>query len=140
MTLRTTACIVPTMRYQNAPKAIEWLREAFGFEEHLVVPGDDSTVAHAQLRLGNSMIMLGSSRPDEFGTMMKGPREVGANTHSIYVVIEDIAAHYEQAKNAGAEIVQELEDQDYGGQLYSCYDCEGHLWNFGSYDPWKEIV
>ena len=140
MTNRTTACVVPSMRFDDAPRAIEWLCEAFGFEEHLVVPGDDSTVTHAQLKLGNSMIMLGSTRDDEYGKLVKGPRKLGANTHGIYVIVDDIAGHFERAKAAGAEIVQELEEQHYGGHLYTCLDCEGHLWNFGSYDPWKEIV
>ena len=52
--------IIPTLRYKDAPKAIDWLCKAFGFERHLVVPGDNDTIAHAQLRYGNAMIMLGS--------------------------------------------------------------------------------
>ena len=56
----TRARIIPSMRYRNAPAAIEWLCKAFGFEKHLVVPGEDGTIAHAQLTLGNGMIMVSS--------------------------------------------------------------------------------
>ena len=82
--------------------------------------------------------MLGSRRPGADGDLVKQPREAGAVTQSPYVVIPDIDAHYERARKAGAEIVLELEEQHYGGKLYSARDPEGHLWNFGSYDPWAE--
>ena len=128
--------IIPAMRYRDAPGAIEWLCSVLGFEKGLIVHGDDGTIAHAQLTMGNGMIMLGSVRDDEFGRMMKTPSEVGAVTQSLYVVVDMIDDHYQRAKSAGAEIVGEIEDQDYGGRLYSARDPEGHLWNFGSYDPW----
>jgi len=59
-TQNTRARIIPSMRYRNTPAAIEWLCKAFGFEKHLVVPGEDGTIAHAQLTLGNGMIMVSS--------------------------------------------------------------------------------
>ena len=109
------------MRYRDANAAIEWLCKAFGFEKHLVVPGENGTVAHAQLAFGNGMIMLGSAREDEFGQWVKPPRETGGiGTQSVYVIVEDADAHYSRAKAAGAEIVMEVKDQDYGGRLYSC--------------------
>ncbi|MGH9859018.1 MAG: VOC family protein, partial [Candidatus Acidiferrales bacterium] len=60
----TRATVIPCLRYQDAPAAIEWLCRVFGFEKHLVVPNPDGTIAHAQLSFGNGMIMLGSVRPD----------------------------------------------------------------------------
>jgi uncharacterized glyoxalase superfamily protein PhnB len=133
----TVSTVIPAMRYRDANGAIEWLCKAFGFEKHLVVPGENGTVAHAQLSFGNGMIMLGSARDDEFGRRVKPPRETGGiGTQSAYVIVEDADAHYARAKAAGAEIVMEVEDQDYGGRLYSCLDPEGHLWSFGTYDPW----
>jgi uncharacterized glyoxalase superfamily protein PhnB len=133
----TVSTVIPTMRYRDANAAIEWLCKAFGFEKHLVVPGENGTVAHAQLSFGNGMIMLGSAREDEFGQWVKPPRETGGiGTQSAYVIVEDADAHHARAKAAGAEIVMEVEDQDYGGRLYSCLDPEGHLWSFGTYDPW----
>ena len=128
--------IIPTMRYHDAPAAIEWLCEAFGFERHLVVPGEDGSIAHAELTLGGGMIMLGSARDDEFGGLVKTARQVGANTQSAYIVVEEIDEHYQRAKAQGAEIVMEIADQDFGGRLYSAVDPEGYLWNFGSFDPW----
>ncbi len=127
------------MRYADAPAAIEWLCRAFGFEKHMVVPGDHGTIAHAQLTLGGGMIMLGSARDDEFGKLQKPPREVGGvGTQSPSVVLAgDVDAHHDRAVAAGAKIVMPLHDPDYGGRAYACFDPEGHLWNFGSYDPWK---
>jgi uncharacterized glyoxalase superfamily protein PhnB len=133
----TISTVIAAMRYHDANAAIEWLCKAFGFEKHLVVPGENRTVVHAQLTFGNGMIMLGSAREDEFGQWIKSPREIGGiGTQSAYVIVEDADAHYSRAKAAGAEIVMEVEDQDYGGRLYSCRDPEGHLWSFGTYDPW----
>jgi len=132
-----TSTVIPAMRYRDAAAAIEWLCNAFGFEKHLVVPGENGGIAHAQLSFGNGMIMLGSARDDEFGQWVKPPREIGGvGTQSAYVIVDDADAHYARAKAARAEIVTEVEDQDYGGRLYSCRDPEGHLWSFGTYDPW----
>ena len=117
--------IIPGMRYRDAPAAIEWLCNAFGFSKNLVVPGPGDTIAHAQLILGDGMIMLGSVADDDYGRMVKTPQEAGGNTQCAYVV-------------AGAEIVMEIADQEYGGGLYSAKYPEGYLWNFGSYDPWSE--
>lgn len=132
------AMIVPSLRYQDAPAAIEFLYEVFGFARRLVVPGPEGTIRHAQLTLGDGMIMLGSAQNRDFGPHVKTPHEVGANTQSAYVIVPEIDAHYERAKAAGAEIVMEIEDMDYGGRLYSALDPEGNLWHFGSYDPWAD--
>ncbi|MGH8514310.1 MAG: VOC family protein [Gammaproteobacteria bacterium] len=131
--------MIPCLRYRDAPKAIEWLCRTFGFEKQLVVPNADGTIAHAQLRFGNGMIMLGSVLEDEteFGRLIKQPDEIGGfETQSAYVVVSDADAIYARAKAAGAEIVIEIKDEDYGGRGFSCRDLEGHLWNIGTYDPW----
>jgi hypothetical protein len=73
----TKATVIPCLRYRNAPAAIEWLCQAFGFEKHLVVPGEGNTIVHAQLSFGNGMIMLGSVLQTEFGQLMKQPDEIG---------------------------------------------------------------
>ncbi|MGH8569034.1 MAG: VOC family protein [Gammaproteobacteria bacterium] len=135
----TRATIIPCLRYRDAPKAIEWLCRTFGFEKQLVVPNADGTIAHAQLRFGNGMIMLGSvlEVETEFGRLMKQPDEIGGfETQSAYVVVSDADAIYARAKAAGAEIVIEIKDEGYGGRDFSCRDLEGHLWNIGTYDPW----
>ena len=135
----TRATVIPCLRYRDAPKAIEWLCNAFGFEKQLVVPGADGTIVHAQLRFGNGMVMLGSVRneDDEFGRLMTQPDEIGgAETQSAYVIVNDADAVYARAKAAGAQIVIEIKDEDYGGRGFSCRDLEGRLWSFGTYDPW----
>ncbi len=134
----TTATVVPSLRYRDAPAAVEWLSEAFGFEKHLVVPGEDGTIAHAQLVFGNGMIMLGSARDDDFGRLQQ-PLDApdSSVSQSAYVIVNDVDAHHARASAAGARVVMPPEDQDYGGRLYACRDPEGNLWNFGSYDPWE---
>ncbi len=133
----TTTTVIPTLRYQDAPAALEWLCEAFGFEKHLVVPGENGTIAHAQLVFGNGMIMLGSAGDREFDKLQKPPAALGnVASQSPYIIPEDADKHYARAVAAGAEIVMEIKDEDHGGRGYSCRDPEGHLWNFGSYDPW----
>ena len=133
----TTATIVPALRYRDAPAAIDWLCRAFGFEKHLVVPGENGSVAHAQLVFGNGMIMLGSARDGEFGRLQK-PLDTPDMpvSASAYVIVRDVDAHHARAVAAGAEVVMAPEDQDYGGRLYACRDPEGNLWSFGGYDPW----
>ncbi len=133
----TTATVIPTLRYEDAPAAIEWLCEAFGFEKHLVVPGESGTIAHAQLVFGNGMIMLGSALDREFDKLQKPPSALGSvPSQSPYIILEDADKHYARAVAAGAEIVMDIKDEDHGGRGYSCRDPEGHLWNFGTYDPW----
>jgi uncharacterized glyoxalase superfamily protein PhnB len=130
--------IIPTLRYHDAPAAIDWLCKAFGFEKHLVVPDEAGGIAHAQLTLGQGMIMLGSARDDDFGRLQKPPRDVGGvGTQSAYVIVEDCDEHYARAVAAGAKVLLDIEDKDYGGRGYSCRDPEGHVWSFGSFDPWK---
>ncbi len=105
----------------------------------LVVPGENGTIAHAQLKFGNGMIMLGSVRDGAYDRLVKQLSEVdGTETQAPYIVVEDADAHHARAKSAGAEILMDIEDQDYGGRAYTCRDPEGHIWNFGSYDPWQD--
>ena len=126
------------MRYKDAPEAIKWLCKVVGFKEHLIVPGENDIIAHAQLTFGNSMIMIGSVRNDEFIEHQKPPSALkGFNSQSPYIIVEDIEKHYNCAVEAGAEIILPLKEQDYGGKLYSCKDPEGYLWHFGSYNPWS---
>ena len=134
----TTATIVPSLRYRDAPAAIDWLCRAFGFERHLVVQGAGGTVDHAQLVFGNGMIMLGSAPADEPEPPRAGRDPTGAaGWKSPYVIVDDVDAHCDRAVAEGARLVMSPADQDYGGRLYSCRDPEGNIWNFGSYDPWE---
>ena len=133
--------IVPSLRYQDCGQAIDWLCATFGFEAHLIVPNERGGIAHARLVCGMAMIMLGehhTDADDPFGKLNKSPLQLdGYNTASVYLIVEDVDAHYEKARSAGAEIVLDIVDQDFGGRGYTCKDLEGHLWSFGSADPWE---
>ena len=137
---KTGSKIIPGLRYRDAPAAIEWLCRAFGFEQHLVVPGEEGTIAHAQLVLGDDMIMLGSSNShggNAFDESVRPPAELGGRcSQAIYIVVEDADTHWSQAQAAGAESVLPVVDQPYGGRGYTCRDLEGNIWSFGTYDPW----
>jgi uncharacterized glyoxalase superfamily protein PhnB len=130
---------VPSLRYRNALAAIDWLIQAFGFEKQAVFLGpDNTTVMHAQLTFGNGMIMLGSvDNGGEVGNLMVQPDEIGLReTKGIYLIVNDADAVHATAKAAGAEMVLDIRDMDYGGRAFTCRDLEGHLWSIGTYDPW----
>lgn len=124
--------LYPSLSYQDAPAAIEWLCRAFGFTRRLVVPGPDGTVTHSELSLGPGVIMVSSARPDE-GRL--SPRDLKGVTQALSVRVDDPDGHFRQAKAAGATIVRELADEDYGSRGYMASDPEGHLWYFGTYKP-----
>lgn len=133
--------IFPGLRYRDAPAMIEWLRDAFGFVPHAVYPDGEGGIAHAELRLGAGLVMLGSVRDD---AIPFGPPEgaaagasPGRTTVQLYVALppDELAAHYRQAQEAGAEIMQELAETDFGTEQYIARDPEGHQWVFGSYQP-----
>ncbi len=131
--------IIPTLRYRDGPAAIDWLCKAFGFTPQLVVPNPDGTIAHAQLIFGNAMIMLGSANNNAFHALVQSPMESGGiGSQSVYIIVANVDAHYQTAIAAGAVIVIAIQDEDYGGRGYSCRDPEGHVWSFGSYDPWAK--
>ena len=125
--------IFPGFRYKDAPEAMEWLQKAFGFERHLVVPGEDGTIVHAQLTFGNGLIMLGSA------PKMPNPEHPwDSEKQGIYVRVDDLDAHYQRAKDAGADIITPLRNTEYGSREYSARDPEGNIWSFGTYDPFAE--
>ena len=125
--------IYPIIGYKDAPAMIEWLCRVFGFTRHTVIDGDNGLIAHAELTLGSdAIVMLGSIQNDTFG--LRVPREIGAMTSGIYAAVEDTTAHYEHARAAGAEIVQELTYNGFGLR-YTALDPEGQLWGFGDYRP-----
>ena len=129
----TTATIIPCLRYRNAPVAIDWLCQTFGFERQLLVPGENGTIAHAQLTFGNGMIMVGSAAESEFGRLMKQPDETGgAETQCAYVIVTDADAIYAKAKSAGARIAIDIKDEDYGGAVLAATTRRG---TFGTSAP-----
>jgi uncharacterized glyoxalase superfamily protein PhnB len=126
--------IFPALRYHDAPAAIDWLERAFGFERRMVVDGDGATVEHAELALGDAMIMLGSVRPPDAGAYSAVAPPPG--TSSLYVVVDDPDALAARARDAGAEIVRGPEDTGYGSRECTARDPDGNVWSFGTYQPW----
>ena len=131
---------IPTMSYKDANAAVVFLTNAFGFNEHFVYRDENNLVHHAELSLGNAMVMIGPRRADsEFGKMTGTPAQAnGLNTQTTYIIIDEVDEHYKKAKDAGAEIIRDIKDEDYGGRGYSCKDPEGYIWNFGSYNPFSK--
>jgi uncharacterized glyoxalase superfamily protein PhnB len=129
--------VIPALQYRDAKAAIDFLCKAFGFVKNAVYEEPDGSIAHAQLVLGNGMVMLGSVKDSEYSKLLIHPAHAGGVTMSVYVVVADADAHFAGAKAAGAAIVREPVTQDYGGRDYTCKDPEGHVWTFGTYDPMK---
>jgi uncharacterized glyoxalase superfamily protein PhnB len=125
--------IFPGLRYKDAPAAIAWLEQAFGFEQVVVYTGPDGGVAHAELSFQGNVVMLGAERQDAYP--VQSPLSVNASTQGLYVCVEDVDALWERAMAAGAAVVRPLADTDYGSREFSVRDPEGHLWSFGTYDP-----
>jgi uncharacterized glyoxalase superfamily protein PhnB len=121
--------IYPTLRYDDAPAAIRFLVDAFGFEADAVHEGDRGRISHALLGFGPGLVMVSSRTSDP----SRDPFDLGPGC--LYVAVDDPDAHYERAKKAGAEIVMELTDQSYGSREYAARDPEGHVWCFGTYRP-----
>jgi len=124
--------VYPILRYDDARGAIRFLREAFGFVELFSVPESGSYVRHARLRLGEGVVMLGSVRE---GDGIRSPQALGACTQALYVGVDDVDAHHERARAAGAQVLAPPADTDFGAREYHARDPEGHLWTFGTHRP-----
>jgi uncharacterized glyoxalase superfamily protein PhnB len=118
--------VFPTLRYDDAEAAIAFLTSAFGAARHAVYTGDEGKVQHAELRLGNGIVMFGSTSPE-------WPASGGSA--GVYVVVDDPDEHCARARQAGAEITMELHDTEYGSREYAARDPEGNAWYFGTYQP-----
>ena len=119
--------VIPTLRYQDAKGAIEFLERAFGFERKAVMENEDGTIGHAELTHGRGMVMIGSAGI--------GDPQFDTGHASIYVVVDDPDARHERAPAAGAGVARELTDMDYGSREFTARDPEGNVWTFGTYDP-----
>jgi uncharacterized glyoxalase superfamily protein PhnB len=121
--------IYPVLKYEDARAAIDFFEKAFGFEQHAVHEGDNGGVAHAELRFGDGFVMLSST--GEGDPLF----DQGAGRTTVYLVIDDPDSLHARAKEAGADIVMELADQDYGSRDFAVRDPEGNIWSFGTYRP-----
>jgi uncharacterized glyoxalase superfamily protein PhnB len=131
--------VLPHVVYRSVEDALAWLSKAFGFREHYHYGG--GPISGAQIHLGNAWIMIRRAREGE-----KTPAQVGCCTQSLTIFVEDVEAHYQTAKSAGAKIVEELHETEYGELQYGALDLDGHHWLFSRHardvspDQWGATV
>jgi len=120
--------ITPYLYFEDVVSALDWLARTFGFRERLRMPGEDGRITHAEMELADGVIMMGHPGPD-----YRNPKRLGHVTQALYVYVDDVDKHFEQAKEAGAKILQEPKDQVYGDRSYGATDPEGHHWYFAQH-------
>jgi uncharacterized glyoxalase superfamily protein PhnB len=134
----TAGTIVPTLRYRDVPAAIDWLCEAFGFRTHVVERNAQGAIRYAQLVFGHGMVVLGPVEDSAVDGLMVQPGEMGGlETQVCYGYAEDARALCARAREAGATLLLDEEERAGTSSIYSFRDPEGHIWNFGTYDPWR---
>jgi uncharacterized glyoxalase superfamily protein PhnB len=121
--------IASALVYKDPKAALKWLEKAFGFEPSMVILGPNDELVHSEMRFGDGIIMVGS----EWSPMHKSPTRIdGMNTQTVHVQLkDDVDAHCERARKAGAKIAVEPATQFYGDRTYRAVDLEGHIWSFG---------
>jgi uncharacterized glyoxalase superfamily protein PhnB len=125
----TQPTVWPALRYDDAPAAIRFLVDVFGFREALVVPDERGDVVHAELRWPEGgAVMLGSAKHTE-GTHAEMKAGVGA----VYVVTDDVDAVYARVAEAGSDVPEAPHDTEHGSHTFTARDPEGNLWTFGTY-------
>ena len=115
----------PYLLYEDVEAALDFLTRAFGFQETLRYAGDAGYINHAEMAYGDGSIMMGDPGKD-----YRNPKRLGVASVQIYVEVADVDATYERAKAAGAEIIEEPADQEYGMRRFGAQDPEGHSWWF----------
>ncbi|MYD73927.1 MAG: glyoxalase/bleomycin resistance/extradiol dioxygenase family protein [Chloroflexi bacterium] len=119
--------VIPYLSYADAPAAIEYLCGAYGFEAGTQMDMGNGVLGHAELHLQDNVVFL-STAFDEMG--QASPRSLSAVHSQVMVYVDNVDDHYERARAAGAEIVEEIADQFYGDRSYRTVDPEGHQWIF----------
>ena len=122
--------LTPYLAVEDADKAIEFYKDAFGAQELLRMPGPDGKIAHAELEIGDSKLMLSDPFPQ---SNVKPPSERGGPTGSIFMYVEDVDAIFEQGQRAGAKVVSELEDMFWGDRFGTLSDPFGHVWSIATH-------
>jgi uncharacterized glyoxalase superfamily protein PhnB len=130
--------IVPMLAYEDGAAALDWLARAFGFRERTRWAEPDGTITHAEMELGDAVIMLATPTPDYQGPKRHRESCEAARKWSavpyvidgVLVYVDDVDAHFRRARDAGATILSEPQDQDFGERHYRAEDLEGHRWMF----------
>ncbi|HYD14999.1 MAG TPA: VOC family protein, partial [Hyphomicrobium sp.] len=132
--------LMPLLRYRDLAAAMGWLEEAFGFEKQIAVNDSDGETIYGQMTYRGSLMMMGAVRDTDLDKLMRQPDEVGGvETQSCYIVVDDADEHYARARASGADVVLEIKSDGLGRRGYSCRDPEGHIWNFGTYNPGRGL-
>ena len=127
--------VTPMLSYEDAGAAADWLARVFGFRETLRYAEDNGQVTHVELELGDGSVMLGAPpgyvnplrlRETEFGEAWSSPYVIDG----VHVTVDDVDKHFAHAKQAGATILSEPQDREFGERLYRAEDLEGHRWMF----------
>jgi PhnB protein len=129
--------VIPMIAYEDGPRAMDWLTKAFGFRERVRMLADDGRLSHGEMQAGGGLIMLATPTPDYRGPKSHRDSCEQARKWSavpfiidgVLVYVNDVGAHYEQARKAGATILSEPEDGG-PGKRYRAEDLEGHRWMF----------
>ncbi len=117
--------VLPHVMVQDVVEAIAWFTKVFGFSEHYRYGDPAGPVSGAQMHLGNAWIMLNRAEPG-----CASPAQLGYGTQSLTVFVDDVDAHFRRAESAGAKIVEELHETEYGEFQYGAVDLDGHHWLF----------
>jgi uncharacterized glyoxalase superfamily protein PhnB len=120
--------ITPYLLYEDVAAALDWLSKAFGFRETLRFTDDSGTVTHAEMEFQGERIFMGHPGPE-----YKSPKRLGQGTQQVHVYVDDVDEHFARAKDAGAVIIAEPTDQEYGDRRYDAEDLEGHRWSFAQH-------
>ena len=120
--------VFPTLKYDDAHAAIDFVERTLGMERHQVHEAEPGKVAHAELRFRDAFVMLASRGVGD-------PKFEPGSPTVVYIAVDEVDSLYERAKEAGAKILMEPTDQDYGSRDFSLADPEGHVWAFGTYAP-----
>jgi uncharacterized glyoxalase superfamily protein PhnB len=117
--------ITPSLFVSGAEKAIDFYKKAFGAEERMRFPAPDGSIMHAELLIGDSIVMLADEMPDQGG---RGPKAIGGTPVSFFVYRENVDAAWKQAVDAGATPIMPLADQFWGDRTGCLEDPFGHRW------------
>ena len=122
--------VSPYLDVDDAEKAIEYYTKAFGAKETVRMDGPDGRIGHAELKIGESLLMLSDPFPE---SSTKPPTELGATSVSIFMYVEDVDAVVQKAVDAGATVTMEVEDQFWGDRFGSITDPFGHNWSIATH-------
>jgi PhnB protein len=122
--------VTPYLAVDDAARAIEYYEKAFGAKERVRMDAPDGKIAHAELEIGDSVVMLSDPFPQ---ASTKSPKELGGTSASVFMYVEDVDAVVKQAVDSGATITMEVADQFWGDRFGSVTDPFGHSWSIATH-------